>query len=280
MGMQPPATGGAAAGFEGPKRQDQLGQYGGAPSGVKGDPWRASGGAPQPPQGGGAPSGGGAPQQYGQVTLRGVWDSLAQANPHLLKTREGRITLGMAAAKFTPLMRQDEQLEMQRMKMEMNNQIQMLKLQQGESKIELLGARTEAQIAKLEGGGAGAGAFNKERNELAKEANKIAKDLAATPGNKNLQARYDDTMGRLKAIDEQINPIAQDKAYADFITKNPNRVEETVPDDVKRILNPAEFQQLLERLRGDPAGGHARIQMLRKKARGGETTMGKSYGNY
>jgi hypothetical protein len=266
-----------------------------APAGVKGEPWldpygrpqntpwQAPGGAPQPSQGGvGAASGGAAPMQpHGPLTIQGVMQSLAQANPEMMKTREGRITLGMAALKFAPLMMKEDQLETQRMRMELSNQVQMLKLQQGEAKLGMQEARLEAYESRLNAkGGSKEDKIQKEYDTVSKQANDLANHLAINKGDPNLKARYDSTMERLKKLDEQLNPPDQGKAYGDWIKSNPSRVEESVPDDVRRILNPQEFKELIDRQRSDPEKAYARIQWLRQKARGSESTVEKSYGNY
>jgi hypothetical protein len=263
----------------GVKLQDRRPEY----AGGKGDRLQAPSGAAQPPQGGaGAASGGVAPaQSHGPVTLRAVWDSLAQANPELMKSQQGRITLGMAAMQFYPLMHQQDQMEMQRMKMEMQQQMNMLKLQQGEAKLGMQEMRLAAYEDKMSRGGTGAAdKLQKEFDAVSKQANDLANHLAINRGDKNLQARYDSTMQRLKTLEDQINPPAQSKKYEDWIKANPTQIEASIPDDVKKILNPQEFKELIDRQRTDPANAYARVEWLRQRARGGQTTAEKSYGNY
>jgi len=290
----PPAQGGAAQQFMGvqpPKTQlDRMpGMEPSMPAGVNGNLWGDPYGRPQnlppqgappqgAPQGAGAPSGGGAPSQpQGPITLQGVMQSLAQANPEMMKTKEGRITLGMAAVKFAPLMRKDDQQELQHMKLEMNNQIQMLKLAQREQEIGIKQQRADDYATK---GGSREDKTQKEYDAVSKQADALANHLAVNPNSKELRTRYDATMLRLKTLDEQINPPEKSKVYSDWIKSNPSRIEESIPDDVKRILSPEEFKQILERQRTDPENAYARIKWLQQKARSGETTMEKSYGNY
>lgn len=271
---------GAAQQFMGVKLQDRLP---GAQMGGKGDKLQAPGGMSQQPRGGvGATSGGVAPtQSHGPVTLRAVWDSLAQANPELMKSQQGRITLGMAAMQFYPLMHQQDQMEMQRMKMEMQQQLNMLKLQQGEAKLGMQEMRLAAYEDKMSRGGTGAAdKLQKEYDTVAKQANDLANHLAINKGDKNLQARYDTTMQRLKTLEDKINPPAQGKAYEDWLRANPTQVEASIPDDVKKILSPQEFKELVDRQRNDPANAYARVMWLRQKASGGQSTAEKSYGNY
>ena len=256
------------------KVQDRMPMFGGPQPGVKGDPWQAPGGASRPPQGG---VGAASAQPQGPLTLQGVMQSLAQANPDMMKTKEGRITLGMAALKFAPLMHQQDQMEMQRMKMELSDQVQMLKLQQGEVKLGMQEARLEAYQAK---GGTKEDKLQKAYDTTAKQADTLANHMAANPNSKELKARYEATMSRLKSIEDQINPPEPSTAYADWIKGNPNKVEESIPADVRRILNPQEFKELIERQRTDPENAYARVQWLRQKTRGKESTAEKSYGNY
>jgi hypothetical protein len=285
-----PAPGGAgapsgAAQFMGlpAKTQERMPFLGGFQEHGKGDMMQpAPGGAPQPPQGGaGAPSGGGAPAQQGPLTLQGVMQSLAQANPEMMQTKEGRITLGMAALKFAPLMIKEDQLEMQRMKMEMANQISMLKFQQGEARLGMQEARLEAYESKLNAkGGTKEDKVQKEYDTVSKQADTLANHLAVNHNSKELRTRYEATMKRLQSLEEQVNPPEQGKVYEDWIKANPSRVEESVPDEVRRILSPQEFKELIDRQRADPEKAYARIKWLQQKAYGRESTVEKSYGNY
>jgi hypothetical protein len=297
----PPAQGGAAQQFMGvkPEQGRMPGMEPSMPAGVKGNPWGDPYGRPEnlpqgagqrfmgvqgappqgAPQGGGQPSGGGGPS--GPLTLNSVMQSLTQANPEMMKTKEGRITLAMAAFKFAPLLIKEDQMEMQRMKMEMNNQLQMLKMQQGEAKLGMQEARLEAYENRINAkGGTKEDKIQKEYDAVSKQADILANHLAVNSNSKELRMRYDATMKRLQTFEDQINPPEQSKVYSDWIKANPSRIEESIPDDVKRILSPEEFKQILERQRTDPENAYARVKWLQQKVGSRESTMEKSYGNY
>ena len=266
------------------KDQSRMPMYGGTQPGVKGDPWQSPGGASQPPQGGGgAPSGGGAPQQHqGPVTMQGVMQSLAQSNPDMMKTKEGRITLGMAALKFAPLMHQQDQMEMQRMKMELANHIQMLKLSQGEAHLGIQQQRADAYEAKMKSGVDP----SKSLENAIKERDAVANHLAQQPNSKELRQSYNEAQKRVNELNKKVNPQGAEKEYGSWLeeaAKSSNPVEmalTSVPQDVISKLRPEEQRQLGEMLIKEPIKAHMRIMKLREKLRGGETTVGKSYGNY
>jgi hypothetical protein len=265
------------------KDQSRMPMYGGPQPGVKGDPWQSPGGASQPPQGGGgAPSGGGAPQQQGPVTMQGVIQSLAQSNPDMMKTKEGRIILGMAALKFAPLMHQQDQMEMQRMKMELANQIQMLKLSQGEAHLGIQQQRADAYEAKMKSGVDP----SKSLENAIKERDAVANHLAQQPNSKELRQSYNEAQKRVNELNKKVNPQGAEKEYGSWLeeaAKSSNPVEmalTSVPQDVISKLRPEEQRQLGEMLIKEPIKAHMRIMKLREKLRGGETTVGKSDGNY
>jgi hypothetical protein len=286
-GQGAPPIQGAAQQFMGVsgqgKDQSRMPMYGGPQPGVKGDPWQSPGGASQPPQGGGgAPSGGGAPQHQGPVTMQGVMQSLAQSNPDMMKTREGRITLGMAALKFAPLMHQQDQMEMQRMKMELANQIQMLKLSQGEAHLGIQQQRADAYEAKMKSGVDP----SKSLENAIKERDAVANHLAQQPNSKELRQSYNEAQKRVDGLNKKVNPQGVEKEYSSWLEEaagSSNPVEKaltSVPQYVISKIRPEEQRQLGEMLITEPIKAHMRIMKLIEKLRGGETTVGKSDGNY
>lgn len=265
------------------KDQSRMPMYGGPPPAVKGDQWQSPGGASQPPQGGGgAPSGGGAPQHQGTVTMQGVMQSLAQSNPDMMKTKEGRITLGMAALKFAPLMHQQDQMEMQRMKMELANQIQMLKLSQGAAHLGIQQQRADAYEAKMKSGADP----SKSLENAIKERDTVANHLAQQPNSKELRRSYNEVQKRVDELNKKVNPQGAEKEYSSWLeeaAKSSNPIEmalTSVPQDVISKLRPEEQRQLGEMLIKEPIKAHMRIMKLREKLRGGETTVGKQGDGY
>lgn len=284
----------------GQKPQDRLPQEA-APKGALG----AFPGSPMmgAPGGAGAASGGAAPvqSQHGQqgpLRLPQVMQGLIQANPDMMKSKDGRIALAMAALKFGPLMQREDQHELAMMKMEMTRHLNELKMQQGEAKLQqgeaklgLQEERLRAYESRLESkGGSGPDKLQKEYDVVAKEANTLAYHLATNKGDKNLQSRYDATMLRLNKLGEKINPTPMAKEYEKWLTSpevakasDPaTMVASSIPGDVKSNLRPEELRQLTDMLLSDPVNAHLRIMKLREKIRsagaGGETVMGKQGG--
>jgi membrane-bound lytic murein transglycosylase len=214
--------------------------------------------------------------------MQGVMQSLAQSNPDMMKTREGRITLGMAALKFAPLMHQQDQMEMQRMKMELANQIQMLKLSQGEANLGIQQQRAEAYEAKMKSGADP----SKSLENAIKERDTVANHLAQQPNSKELRRSYNEVQKRVDELNKKVNPQGAAKEYSSWLEEaagSSNPVEKaltSVPQDVISKLRPEEQRQLGEMLITEPIKAHMRIMRLREKMRGGETTVGKSDGNY
>jgi hypothetical protein len=214
--------------------------------------------------------------------MQGVMQSLAQSNPDMMKTKEGRITLGMAALKFAPLMHQQDQMEMQRMKMELANQIQMLKLSQGEAHLGIQQQRADAYEAKMKSGADP----SKSLENAIKERDTVANHLAQQPNSKELRRSYNEVQKRVDELNKKVNPQGAEKEYISWLeeaaeSSNPvERALTSVPQDVISKLRPEEQRQLGEMLIKEPIKAHMRIMKLREKLRGGETTVGKQGDGY
>jgi ribosome assembly protein YihI (activator of Der GTPase) len=208
--------------------------------------------------------------------------SLIEANKDKLKTKEGRIILGMAAMQFMPLMQKEEQIKAKAIQQQLTNEIQMMKLQQGESKLELQAERLDAYRDKLASGKTVKDETQKEYDAIATRADRLAQHLAQTPGDKILKQRYDDTIAQLNTFKERITPTAPSKKYGDWLTSTiakPDadlQIAGSIPPDVKSKLSPEDLAALIDRLKKNPLEGYARIDWLRNRLRGGETTIGKT----
>ena len=245
------------------------------------------------PQGGGQPSGGGGPS--GPVTLQSVMQSLAQSNPDMMKTKEGRIAIGMAALKFEPLMHKDDQMELARMKQELAFHTGMSKMELGEAKLDLAREKMERSSDRYQD--PELKRTQAEYDNALKDRSTLANHLAQNKGDAKLTSLYNDANSRVDTLHDKLYPPTNDTKFSKFIDKTLTdskahgfdpviAIMGELPSDVVGALDDADKKALAEMLIAEPIKAYMRVEALRRKLAGGGarssngTTVGKQGDGY